>query len=119
MVTAEEEVQEVGAARPPGPANSPPRDSCFVCGARRCSQANGHPRPVPADDDIELEAFLASMPLPCGLRSMVPLSAHPNDPSPSRERNGRELLDDVRGHVSDSAGSQEVAESRPRSRSDA
>jgi len=68
-----------------------------------------------ADDEIELEDVLASMPLRVWRSDqVVPLSAHPNDPSPSRERNGREFLTTFEVTFPDSAGEQEVADIKAR-----
>jgi len=68
-----------------------------------------------AVDDIELEDVLASMPLRVWRSDqVVPLSAHPNDPSPSRERNGREFLTTFEVTFPDSAGEQEVADIKAR-----
>jgi muconolactone delta-isomerase len=64
-----------------------------------------------AADQVELEAVLASMPLRVWRSDQVmPLAAHPNDPSRSREAKAREFLTTFEVTIPDGATEQEVAE---------
>jgi muconolactone delta-isomerase len=64
-----------------------------------------------AGDEVELEDVLASMPLRVWRSDqVVPLSAHPNDPSLSRTATAMEFLTTFEVTFPDSASEQEVAD---------
>jgi len=68
-----------------------------------------------ADDEDELEAVLASMPLRMWRSDqVVPLSAHPNDPPQFREANAMEFLTTFEVTFPDGASEQEVADMKAR-----
>jgi muconolactone delta-isomerase len=68
-----------------------------------------------APDEVELEEVLASMPLRVWRSDrVVPLSAHSNDPPPSREATAMEFLTTFEVTFPDSASEQEVDDIKAR-----
>ena len=68
-----------------------------------------------ADDEMELEAVLASMPLRVWRSDqVVPLAAHPNDAGLSYEAHAKEFLTTFEVTVPDGASEQEVADIQAR-----
>jgi muconolactone delta-isomerase len=68
-----------------------------------------------ATDEVELEGVLASMPLHIWRSDqVVPLSAHPNDPPPSRDAHAREFLTTFEVTFPERAGEQEVTDIKAR-----
>jgi muconolactone delta-isomerase len=68
-----------------------------------------------AADEVELEGILASMPLRVWRTDeVVPLSAHPNDPPPSRAAKGNEFLTTFEVTFPDDASEQAVVDMKTR-----